>query len=252
MNSAQAAQAASFHVQICKAKPLFKKFLELPDNVRDRIYWHVLRSDGQLGRVLTAHGTVGDIKTGRSPFLLPAICFTKKSELALAGLLYVQQAKINVCCEWCSKAMLVFLDRILPSGDLGRHAVITVNYDYYTSNQATNDFSFDTRFLEACPEVKHLTITMSVWDIIERLGEGPTGGYRPLTMTEILAKKDFMSITKFKQIRYVWFRVVRAGVLHGEDVLTGMSDVCKAMLQIFHDQGISVYFRLNHRHLSEP
>jgi len=248
----------NFHVEIRKRNTIksnstgsFKRFLDLPINLRSKIYQHVLDLEGELGRTLSAHGTTGDIIAKRYPFHLPAVCLTSKSECAIACSEFLQSAKFVLCCEWCGEEMLNFLDN-LP-GDFARDAVRTLVYDHYIQDPYTNDRRFSTRVMTRLPQLKSLQIVMSVWDIIESQ-EGPVAGlYRSLNAHEILEKKDFRGIMKCTALTYVHFLVVKAGELHQDDVMEGFYAIGQDMYEAFTAMGRGdVRLRFTHYHRDDP
>jgi hypothetical protein len=243
-------QARSHSGYIWEPPTTLTKFLELPENVRKMVYHQVLLDGGHYDRVISAHGTVPELKAGRSTWCLPALCLTNKAEASIATTLYIQNAKFNVCCEWCDQEMLAFLDRLPIIGEeMGRKAVRDLTYDHYGCNPTINDFSFDSRVAQALPNLTNLTVTLSVWDLLERLDDELEGPYRPLTKDEICQKKDFTGISQCPSLKHLWMRVIKAGELHGADVMPGMYATCHDIYNAFMEQGRTDFLlRVNHRH----
>ncbi|KAF2822837.1 hypothetical protein CC86DRAFT_385033 [Ophiobolus disseminans] len=228
----------------------FHKFMELPISVRRKIYKAVLDLEGQFGRVLSAHGTIGELTSNRRPFLLPAVCLTSKSECKIATTKFLHNVKFVVCCEWCGEQTLSFLDR-LP-GDFAHAAVRTLVYDHYVHDHYKNDGSFSRRVLDRLPQIQNLVIIMSVWDVIERPGNALSDPYRPLTALEIIQKKDFRPIIMSTALKYVHFSVIKAGNLHQDDVMEGFYTIGSQMHEAFDKQGQDVRLRFTHYHRDDP
>jgi hypothetical protein len=139
-------QALSHNGYVWEPPTRLTKYLALPENVRKLVYHQVLLDGGHYDRAISAHGTVPELKAGRSPWSLPAICLTNKAEASIATTLYIQNVKFYVCCEWCGQEMLAFLDRLPIIGEnMGRNAVRDMTYDHYGCNPSINDFRFDSR-----------------------------------------------------------------------------------------------------------
>lgn len=242
----------------------FRKFLELPIPLREKIYEHTLDVEGQLERIMSAHGVYCEIKAMRQPFFLPAFCLTSKTECIIATGILLQNAKFSICCEWCGKKMLDFLDR-LP-GNFAHDAVRHLIYDHYARKPSLkpdeDDRSFSMEVMQCLPRLERLQIIFPVWDVIELKGTPKSGLYRPLTVDEIIAKKAFTPVMNCGALQYFHVLVVKAEdprqpignapVLHEEDVMNGLLAMGPMMAQAFGELEQNPRIRFTHSRRDDP
>jgi hypothetical protein len=178
------------------------RFTNLPIEIKEKIYEHAMRMDGQF--VIPIHAAQADgasFDDGVYP-QIHATCRTNKLERAIATLVMLRNSTVCLRRHTDAGIMTDWIQQATGDAKQGLSAVRSVEIRYMSRNGAIED-SQDMSFLESCLSLHVVSFKFSFKDLS---GTGISLGQWPrpsLTSTEMLEKFKLSQLAACEKLRYV-------------------------------------------------